>query len=347
MGIMDELGARRLMKMERCTTVLTHSQPHFDEAVAYFIARWFGEEHFLGIRRAPVRFVSTGHKHEKSWEEYWDEGVLCIGTGGGPFDEHAKRDRKRVRGECAATLIAIFLWLASRDEAAIEKAKPTDGRWSGKLWVETHETSDKALEQILRWVVENDLAGTSHQGDIASTMKDMFLAGDSDENVLFWAMDGILARYHGQELFWRAIAELKANGLRETIEVGSEKISLLSIVTENPKMAVAARSEHGVGADLIVQKSPKTGQVQIFLSRRLDKTRMNGVAELIREREAELRGIALPDNTNLSVEGEAWDGDPWYFVHGMMLNGSNTNNTAEPTKIEFEEIVELVKLGIS
>lgn len=87
--------------------IITHTQPHLDEAAGIWLLRKYGSEVFPGIEHAKVLYLA---KELKPGEiaAMLKLGAVFVGVGGGEFDEHAATafsEQGRRRGECAATLV--------------------------------------------------------------------------------------------------------------------------------------------------------------------------------------------------------------------------------------------------
>lgn len=305
--------------MSKCNTVMFHHPPvHIDEVGAYYLARRFGKDFFPEIHKANFVFWSSGTSHNMSWQEYWKRGVLMLGTGGGPFDEHPTLERDKLKGQCSATLMAEFLGVKDRP----------------------------ALRRLLRMIENNDVKGIYYPLDIGAIIIEMHMSGEPPEEVIFWALRGMEAFVFGQTCFHNAVEEFWDRAIVEDITVGTRTVTIAAIETDNPKMSVYARSQHGVSAAIFIQRSSR-GNVQVLVNKRV-KLSMDGVVCFLREREAELSGRTITNDPALLVREGNLDGHPeWYYIHGMILNGSHTAPDVSPTKIPLTEIIELVKLGVA
>lgn len=305
-------------------TIVTHENPHLDEILGIWLLRKFGEKVFPGISSAKIEFWGTGGQSPdgRSAKEYEREGVLLIGVGGGRFDEHPAVNGERKKEECAATLIAKDLGL--RDEPTFEK--------------------------ILNFAVNSDLkAAGSHPFDIASIAKVFYQQTSDPQEVIEWVMKGIEVKYQEQLQFFELTRkEFEDKAEIEEIQGPGRMLRMVSIVSNNVLMNKFARSIHGVNADIIVQKQ-SSGNVQIFTNAKSGLV-LYDIAQMLRLTEQELKkDIRTKDWKLLSVEGKVEGAEEWFFqVQGqMLLNGSLTATNVPATKIPFERIKEIVRLGVN
>ena len=87
-------------------TILTHIKMHLDEYMAIWLLIRFGGKFFSGIDKAEIVSHNNGNVPER-------DDVIAVGTGGGPFDEHAFGKSPAKEGECSATLVAKHLGIKS------------------------------------------------------------------------------------------------------------------------------------------------------------------------------------------------------------------------------------------
>ncbi|HRH30543.1 MAG TPA: hypothetical protein PK886_00535 [Candidatus Paceibacterota bacterium] len=95
--------------------MLTHNSEHFDEIMASSIFRSEGETLFPECNKIPIGFATNkqvevyNHGAGIFWNMLKD-GYLCLGFGGGPFDDHAPGNEK----QCTATLMAKHLGVRNK-----------------------------------------------------------------------------------------------------------------------------------------------------------------------------------------------------------------------------------------
>ena len=117
----------------------------------------------------------------------------------------------------------------------------------------------------------------------------------------------------------------------------ANEISLVSLETDNPHFHRVAL---GSGADVIAVKR-SSGHVQIFTQKNARGVNLEDIVVAIRAEEAYLNGDHLPDLADLRSDGifGVWF---WLKVGGIFMNGSSTAKAQKPTKISFDEIVQII-----
>lgn len=98
------------MKTYPVHILLTHLRPHLSDLASFWqLVRW-GEKYFRGVSTATIRYLTTGTMPDDMPQEILEErGILAVGIGGGPLDEHPVDKTPRKEGECEATLTAKAL----------------------------------------------------------------------------------------------------------------------------------------------------------------------------------------------------------------------------------------------
>lgn len=305
-------------------TIVTHENPHlhFDETLAIWLLRKFGEQVFPGISTAKIKSWGTGGTTPdgRSAREYEQEGILLIGIGNGRFDDHPDVNGERKKHECATTLVAEALGL--RDEPV--------------------------LKEIFEFAVSSDRRAANHPFDIASIAKDSYQQTSNPEEIMDWVMKGIQIKYEKQLRFFDAVKkEFEQNSKVEEIQGPGRMLKMVSIVSDNAQMNNFARSIHGVKADIVIQKRP-SGNVQIFTNAKSGLV-LYDIAQMINLAEQEAEGeVKITDWKILSSEGMI-PGGRWFFLQEgqMLLNGSLTAPGVPPTKISFEKIKEIIRIGVN
>lgn len=312
-------------------TIITHQGPHFEEDVAVWLLRKFGETKFQGISTAKIEFWSTGGTTPdgRSAEDYEREGILLLGIGGGRFDEHPSANGERKQDECAATLVA--------------KALGVD--------------DDPALDAILQFALHNDLhGGSGYLFDVARIVKVSQQMGlNSSEDSIVWASLGIETVYQEQKQF---LVET-AKEFEELAKIQSipgpfgRKLTMVNVVSDNALINPFARSARGANADIVIQ-GHKSGHVQIFTNRK-SRLIIDDVAQMIRWTEQKIkvdRGILkrfeTTDWNELAAEGRAKGAEEWFYHIGLraLFNGTLTALKVPPTKIPFDDIKDIVRIAM-
>jgi len=300
-------------------TIVTHKNSHLDEICAIFMFLKAGEKKFPGISEAKVTFDGSGGEklHGCSAREWEEQGVLCVGVGGGRFDEHPGPGVSKKEDECATTLVAKTL--------GIEREP---------VW-----------EKIIEFVKYSDLKAGGRPFDLAQLIKDMHQAFPEDPQKVFdWALLALEAKYRSQLGFLSAAEELEKNVAGENIRLKDGRvIRMITAVTENPNFNKAARSK---GFAVVIQQQP-SGNVQVFIDNRVEGLNLYGVASLLRTEEARVNNRQITtDKEQLQTEGKVAGAEEWFLLNGrILLNGSLTNPNT-PTKVPLNRIGEIVRQGI-
>lgn len=303
-------------------TIATHLCPHLDEIVAIWLLKEYGRKYGGGklatASDVKIVFWPSGPKAPdgRSPEEYEKEGILCVGVGGGRFDEHPNATAGRKTGECAATLVAKALGVSERPE----------------------------LQKILNNVSNNDLSGGAHPFELASLVKLMYAQYDDHIGVIEWAISGLEAKHREQEEFFSAKEEFERKvRIDRVVRPGRKPIVIATIHSDNEQMNKLARSEYGCSADLvIIQQSD--GHAQIFCDRRAG-INFDQVVMAVRNQEVLAKRFPhCSDGPRLAAEGIMPGTEEWYYFKSgnMLFNGSNTNRSVPPTRIPLETIRDLV-----
>ncbi len=305
-------------------TILTHEGPHLDEITAIWLLRRFGEKKFPGIGTAKVVYTGAGGgiPGGQTPEECERDGVLCIGVGGGRFDEHPTTDGGRKQDECAATLVAGAIGVAG----------------------------DPALGRILKYVVKNDLKGVGQPFDLAYLVKALHQQySDNPEKVMEWAITGLEVKYNEQSSFVSAGEEFRRTAkVEEILGPGGKTFKMAVITSDNGQMNKFARSEAGGQAAIIIQKR-SSGNVQIYTNKHFGLT-LYDVAQMLRFAEQRKKGAVLTDDwRELAAEGKVEGAEEWFYHHGgqMLLNGSLTASDVPPTQLPLEQIKGIVRIGVN
>ena len=303
--------------------IVTHERPHFDEYLAIFLLKKFGENKFPGISAAKVVYLSSGGgiPDGRSADDCEKEGKLLIGVGGGRFDEHPAADKNRKQDECAATLVAKALGVAD----------------------------DLSLEKLLKFAVNNDLKAAAHPFDLAYIAKVMHQQYPP-EKVMDWIMIGLEAKYQEQvSFFTEAGKEFERRAkIEEVLGPRGMILRMATIVSDDEQINKFARSAYGGKTAIVIQKR-LSGNVQIFVNQQRGLT-LYDVARILRLTEQKIKGkVVVSDWKMLASEGKVAGAGEWFFFQAaqMLLNGSLTASGVPATKIPFEQIQEIVRIGIN
>jgi len=309
--------------------IATHVRPHLDEILAIWILRMFGALKFPGIETAEIIYWDAGSKTPdgRSAEEWLADGVLCVGVGGGMFDEHPNLAAKEARREeeCSASLVAKF------------------------LGVDEHP----ALMQLLKVVTGIDTSGGGGRFGVDSTMKLFYAQGLAVEAVAKWVEMWISAHFSKMDHFHTsAKAEFEKNAKVIKTTRRGQPFVIAAIESNHDSVAGYARSSLGCGADLVIIRKPN-GQTFIQPTKRhVDREGriMVGVTSLVRKAEFAKKGgeYKFQDEEMLKSEGSARGSEEWFFHMKMqsLMNGSNSAPNVKPSSLSLEEVVTCVIRGL-
>jgi len=279
----------------------THEAIHFEEIVAFILIEEFGDEKFL--------------------QQYARKGVISVGVGGGPLDEHPKAGSKRKEGECGATLVA--------------KALEID--------------DDPGIKEILKLALNSDLKGNNQPGDISSLANLMSRQSPKDpEKVIKWVEKAIRAKYKEQLHFHTVTREEFSHAVKvEFVKSGAGVVKMAVIISDDEQASKFARSTEGPGAAIVIQRKT-SGNVQIYTAKKFG-INLDDVARMINLTEQQVGGrILSTDWKTLSAEGTIPGGRWHYFPQGgMILNGSLTYPDVPATKIPLEQIERIIRIGVN
>lgn len=303
--------------------IRTHIKNHLDEFFAIWLLICFGEEFFLGIKNAVVEFFENTIM-EKSPEELEKEGVLCVGIGGGRFDEHSSLSKKRKEEECASSLVMKFLGIAD----------------------------DPVFEEFAKFVKNRDLKITGSKYDLAGLVKTMYYRKDTDDmKVWQWVMLILEAIYdESKEFFADARHDFEKAEVRE-VEGTKRKIRIVIGKSDSTQFGRFCRSMRGCRADVVIQKNSRCN-VQIFSGGSFQKNLrgdLTDVARAIRVEEQRFASrVVTTDWKVLGNDEKVAGAENWYFhpERNMLLNGSLSIDQP-PTVLSLERISDIVSIAIS
>jgi len=310
--------------MESDWTILLPTRPQPDTIVAIFLLKTFSSERFLGIKNARIEVNPTAP--DESFEALTAKHILPIDVGGGPLDHHGT-DR------CASELVADLIKIS--DNPALAKmlayAKRDDAFGKGTV---SSDPLDRAF-------------GLS--GLIASLNKQFPGQAQKIVEIILPLLEAHYDASHKHLIELPAAVEEKkrAGEYTETQVIQSGKRFKISfVVSDEPGMVTYLRSFQGPRADVVVQKSEKGNRICI-VTRQERKVQLAAVAALIRMREAELRGIKLPESSSYwSQDGKVAELPMWYVdpaTNSILNVGASTDDSL----ISWDEIQRLVSKGLA
>lgn len=313
--------------MAAIAKILIPTRPQPDTVVAIFLLKTFGREKFPGIEQAAVEIRPTLAEGD-TFEVLLTKGILALDLGGGALDHHGKT-------ECTTELVASYLGVKKNPELArlVAYASRDDKEGKGTL-------STDAIDRAF---------GLS--GLIASLNK----AHANNPNFIVQSVLPLLeahyvsARQHHVELPAEVESKKKSGHYEaRTLSQRGKNLLMACVVSDKPAMPTYLRSAQGPHADVVVQKSENTNHVCI-VSRQERKIDLSKVAALIRMREAELAGTSLrEDEAYLEQTGRIEEVPFWYFdpMTNSVLNGGAHSRDVAPSGIEWEELKQIVHVGL-
>ncbi|MCC7356634.1 MAG: hypothetical protein IT410_03400 [Candidatus Doudnabacteria bacterium] len=321
--------------------IWTHTRPHVDELFAILLLLVYGEKWFPGISEAEIIFFDMGdplpQKH--TFKEWWSRGVVIVGLKAkdrGAFDEHAGLGEKRLRKDCAATLVAKRLKVDKYPEVML----------------------------LLETVRKNDLYGEKGSAlDLCKIMDAKWQFMDHDEVVEQSMRDLQFLLMSQTELWSVKLGNILKKFSHTRVIEGEygEKYRIAIVHTDHELAATRLFEDYGLirenfRPNVIIVQDPKTKQVGIFQrGANLDET-----ARLIRRAEAIARGLKPASDEVLSKEEETPE-QIWYYWHGQtkptpdrdsesvpmgLFNGGIRAKMIRPTCLSLRMIEELVIKGL-
>jgi len=293
--------------------ILIPNKPHLDPIAAIYLLGQYGQEKFPGISDA--RIIFWEHSHSPTREElerFRSEGVLMIDLGGGLFDHHENRDDIK---ETATSLVASYLGIDKNPEVAA----------------------------LLDYIREDDLEGLHNRfGDLAYLVKNMYRQNIPINQVVKLALQ-ILNFFQEGQREWYCDVRKEYESKCRLVRVKRHKRKIKVGIIESDNLQVA---NYGIRMDnlSVVIQGRSTGHV-VILTNKLHRIDLREVVGLIRKRELEIGGYRKPiDIRRMQFEGRNTMVPNWFYHRALnsFLNGSDALNKTEPTKVGFEEIVDIV-----
>ncbi|MCK9351649.1 MAG: hypothetical protein WCT49_05650 [Candidatus Paceibacterota bacterium] len=329
--------------------VVTHPQPHDDEIKQMFLFRDYGDEKYPGIRQAiidrNVLFLRED-QFTMSREEYENNGQLLLGVGGGDFDEHATANNHgRKEGECGATLVARKLGVDKLPELKkiLQYTLAADLNSFTQLYAPELESFRKSNPALFRKLAADIAMLRSVDPD--TTVKLIHEKHPDDPWVAIeWDFTAIEAKLAEQHEFHVVAPKAAKSACVENFS----GITFNSVESDCPVIAKYLRSKEGGQADVVVQKSPTTGQVQIFTNNQA-KINTDAIAKLLRllELKQAKKAIILSEEETVR-EGTLENVPEWYYFKNasMLFNGSRTAPNTPATQIPFNVIIMAIRFAL-
>lgn len=311
-------------------TIVTHVDPHPDEFVAIILGREIGSANFPGMKRAPVQTWSkTDPRLAEGPVALAEQGIMLVGIGGGPFDEH-----KTSHGETKVDMSAIGLM------ATFLGIDPTQ-RLGKRL--KQIERSDKGNWGPLELGTALMAAYDEGRSQDPSTEARRMQACIGAALYFFHALliKDIRFDTEGARAFQQAEK-------REVIVRGTARKVRLAIATTTARTFPAyARSQAGNMADVVIVRNPENGGISILTVK--DQFDLTALAVALRVRECQIKGVSSPGWNELSGTGTYPDIEEWYLYDnkGLLLNISRVRPDAPATKIPLDQVVDMTIWAIA
>jgi len=274
-------------------TIVTHIRPDFDALIAV----WLIKRYYPGFDKAGVTFVPAGETYEKQVVDS-QASVIHVDTGLGKFDHHQLRERS----SAARRILDYFLkerLITGRSVEVIERM------------VDLATMIDNFEEALLP-----EAGQDFYDLGIYQVMEGLKYGGFTDFEIYDFAQTAFEGLYGVFRQKLMAEEELEANS--RTVDVNGIKTLILESVSDE-----ASRLAQKRGAEIVVRRHPKAGNVQI-------KVRPGSKLNL----------------KKLSVKLIELEGAEKWFYHvpsgKLLLNGSS-KNMKEPTKLSVKEILKYLE----
>ncbi len=295
--------------------IVTHVKPHFDEVLAVYLLKKYGKDLFVGVNDACVETWAEGKMLKEfagmtAEDLLREKHILCVGTCGGIFDEHGKKD-----GATCAHLVAKYLGVAENPE----------------------------LQKILQFCKRVDCDGKSMPFDTHSSLKKIYYFLDSikeNEQAGFdWAMLSIESEVYAQKQFHACAEEFEEFGRIINID----PIRIAQVESDNEMMTKWIHNAHN--RPEIIVKQDRKGNIIILTS--LLNIDMRDMIRSIRMQEMKERNLSIPKWQTLELEGTTPD-CPWWHYNAnnrQIYNGSISAPDVEPSVLSLNEVTRAIISG--
>lgn len=313
------------MFMAAIGTILIPTRPQPDTIVAIFLLKKFGQERFPAIDEARVEVQA---QLTDTFDALLAQGTLALDLGGSVLDHHGK-------DICTSELVAKYLNIEKDPsiQQLVAYARRDDKQGKGTL---SRDALDRAfgLSGLIAALNKSHPTNPNLVVDAALPLLDAHWHSAYEHHVEL-PLDVEHKRSVGEYM-------------EDTVRQGTKTLKFVSIVSDKPSMPTFLRSERGGRADVVLQRTTKTGH-SCVLSRQDRDIDLSKVAGLIRLREAELSGIELPDDDTYATKtGRIDEVSHWYYdpATNSLLNGGPHSPEVTPSRIGWDELKQLVTAGL-
>lgn len=302
-------------------TLWPHAGLHFDEVLSLVMLQDFGEHKIPGISNSNIEPIPFGDPRisAKTPEEYWSEGKILVGIGGGFFDEHgAGPGVARIHGETTSSLIAKYLGIDSLPE--LQNLLP--GRHQ-----HYHRSVIPGLAKLIN--AYNEL----YDGNTALVISMQAIRNIIRVEKKAWSQE--LNDSLDSARFWKFVDG--SGRVHNCLNCRSASKYMSRFVFRN------VYSTH-----ILINRNPETNHVAI-LSRQNRQIDFSKTVVELRLKEQEVSGkVVETDLETLALEGLV-PGIPWYYwKQGQgIFNGSTRPHVIPATVLSDEQIEECVRKGFS
>jgi hypothetical protein len=285
-------------------TLKFHPNPHHDEHFAWWLLKKFGTREFL--------------------RQYAPDGIIKIGVGGGPFDEHPDLNDTRRKEECAATLVAKVLKIDDRFE----------------------------LKRLLGFVLNRDLHGPAYL-DLAFITNLFRRKFPDNPEIVFREISRIFELEYQRQVRICNIAgkEYRENADIKDVTIDEEgKTRRIVTITSNLKedmIAYFRLAERGREAILILKES--SGHTSIFVNN-IHIAILDDIVGMLRCAVLKQK-IAVPpsDSRILKKEGKIEGAEEIYYHRSgrAIINGGRSAPNAPRILLSLKIIQQIVRIGVN
>lgn len=306
--------------------IMFQHSPRLDSITALWLAIHTpeGRRKFPGGETAQWKLWGTGTVSPDglSWQEYQERGVLLIGVGGGPFDEHPSTDFGDRKAEQASATLLMARALG------MEK--------------------NPLYRGIIKMVTKNDIGLVRSPSELSNTIKLLHRSRGNPFDGVEYAFVAISAMVENQRSFLSACGDFRKNAEVRTFDGSHGPYTIALIHSNNFQMSAAARSIQRNLAVLVQVRN--SGHVQILTNQKMG-VKMDQVARVIREAElrAESRATEIEQHkAQLGEPGQLPFVPAWcYQMPGQnLLNGSETAPDLQPTRLTPGQICRIIQAHI-
>ena len=294
----------------KVSRIPVHRNPHLDELFGLWLLRNHGQEKFLGVKNVPIVIWGKAEVLANPPDVALATGSLCVGIGGGMFDEHGRNGHKRE--DCATTLIAKYLGLM--DDPVIgflakglfeADAHNADGRMK--------TLAEKVKEYNRYWAGSIDLEGLYRRVEVDIQVE--------------------IAR-RKERLEAKALWESR---MRKTIA----GVRIAGGVFDNVEYQHVARKN---GAQLIIQRnSDGLTQILSLNGKDLDMPELTRQVRLAEVKASRLKSSRLVSDEELRGQGTVPEIPHWHLDRNNLLNGSESYTDTPPSRIDIRELFQIVE----